>query len=215
MDKAKLSAIIASFASIVVFVFVFNIFYGVLFNPPFTIYDISEHLPESYAKPDDMPDKLVVKTGRYQGMDVYEFWYHWNYDGAEQKDDWEPVVVFVDGDKIVAASARWHYNWRTIFTPPSNGTHVYITMLYRYHTPMFKTPEEGYERITLMPEFGQTPEDIDYSDLIEIISPMRHSIVAALLYASISAVITFFVVRAGSLLLLSRIERRKLKSSHT
>jgi len=215
MDKGKISTIVAFFSSILVFVFVFNIFYGVLFNPPLTIYDVVEHLPEAYAQPGDMPDRLVVKTGSYQGLDVYEFWYHWNYDGSEMRDDWEPVVAFFDSGEVVAVSARWHYNWRTIFSPPSNGTHVYVTMLYGYHTPMFRTPDEGMERIILIPEFSQTPEDIDYGNLIEVISPLRHSIVAALVYASISAVVTFFAVKVGSLLILSRIEKQRLKSGHT
>ena len=181
--------------SIVTFLLVFNFFYSLApVFIPFTIEDVYKYAPNGYVYPSDKPDKIVAHYTTYNNLRVFEYWYHWSYDGYEKRDDWEPVVVYVNDDTVHAVAFRIHYNWRVIYSPPvEDGTHVRITFGYLWHTPTIVQPPKGYVKVDLKPVIGQPPETLDHDKIIGIPSPFESAFVSAVTYATISAVVVYFV----------------------
>ena len=52
---------------------------------------IEKYLPVTYVLKNDPPLKLIVKVDRKQGFACIQYWYYWNHDGFELRDDYEPV----------------------------------------------------------------------------------------------------------------------------
>jgi len=181
--------------SIVTFLLVFNFFYGLApIFIPFTIEDVYKYTPNGYVYPSDKPDKIVAHYTVHGSYRVFEYWYHWPYDGYEKRDDWEPVVVYVKDNSVHAVAFRIHYNWRVIYSPPvEEDTHVRITFGYLWHTPTIATPPHGYVKVDLKPVIGQPPETLDHGKIIGIPSPLESAFVSAVTYATISAVVVYFV----------------------
>jgi len=81
-----------------------------------------------------------------------------------------------------------------IYSPPvEEDTHVRITFGYLWHTPTIATPPHGYVKVDLKPVIGQPPETLDHGKIVGIPSPLESAFVSAVTYATISAVVVYFV----------------------
>ena len=194
MREASISKDLTILLSVITFIFTFNLFYS--FAPIIVPFDLElayKFLPEAYARSDDQPTKIVVKITTYQDLLVLEYWYYWPYDGFEERDDWEPVVVYVKDDKVVATAFRIHYSWRVILNPPtSENTHVKITFNYLWHTPLIIEPPPGWTKINIKPEIDKPPEELNHALIIGVIYPQVSAFASALLYASLASGAVYF-----------------------
>ena len=121
----------------------------------------------------DPPLKLIVKVDRKQGFVCIQYWYYWNHDGYELRDDYEPIFVYVKpSGEIHALAFRVHYNWRIKFEPIVEDSHVVITFLTSYHTPVNNYPplnvSEYFIEFSLPPSLDEVPEDINPWDIVSI-----------------------------------------------
>lgn len=191
--KAKILAIIPS---VIAFIVVFNFFYSLVAFYPFTVADVENFIPRGYVKEDDVPKKILVHGEMLRDLKVIEFWYYWDYDGWKKKDDYEPVIVYVKGERVYALATRIHYNWKVTFNPLiADGNHVLITFLYRWHTPLNVPPPSDYVLIENVPvEITNTPpEELNHEMIIGIPSPLESAFTSALLYGSLSAVVVYVI----------------------
>jgi len=187
---------VRALASVAVFLLIFNVFYTVA-PLPFrivSIEDVERFAPKAYCAPDDRPDRLLAAAKVWKGYTVIEYWYHWPYDGYERRDDWEPVLLLIDGDEVKAVAHRIHYNWRVAYSFPTEDGLPVVTFLYLWHTPMLKEPGEGYVSAGVSPVLGNPPEDIDVGEVFGYgLLPTESAIAAATLYGLLAAGVTYFV----------------------
>jgi len=117
--------------------------------------------PVAYTAPGDGFDAVVASPRWCGGSLVIVYWFHWGYDGYEQRDDWEPVLVAVDGGSVRVA-ARVHWRWRFAGQPVfENGTHPVVVFGYLWHTPLFTYPPTGYVRVGYEPVVAPDPQPVD------------------------------------------------------
>ena len=188
--------IISALSGIIAFFLVFNLFYTVMPYPFMisTVEDVYNFQPKAYTHPADEPDKLIAKANSWRGYKVIEYWYHWPYDGHELRDDWEPVIILIDGDDVKVVAHRIHYNWRLAFTFPKDGVKPVVTFAALWHTPYLKDPPEDWVEVGIKPVIGEPPENVDYDELFGVgVYPSQSAIAAAVIYATLAAFAMFFI----------------------
>ena len=135
---------------------------------------IEKYLPVTYVLKSDPPLKLIVKVDRYQGFTCIQYWYYWNHDGFKLRDDYEPIFVYVKpSGEIHALALRIHYNWRVKFEPIAEGTHIVITFINTWHTPVnnypFDLPNASlFIKYSLPYEVTNPPEDVNPWNIVTI-----------------------------------------------
>ena len=187
---------IALITSITIFFLFFVHYYTV--PPVITVLsseDILKFVPEAYAHPSDMPEKIVFAVKHVRGYTAIEFWYYWPYDGVIKKDDWEPVIVYTDGEHVLAVAHREHYVWRVNYNPLVNNTHVVVMFQYGFHTPYIQQPFPGWERIRLPIMYEVPPKDVDVSKIVGWeLSPTKSALYAAVMYSTLWSVLAYAVL---------------------
>ena len=194
LDLRRLAPYIAGISA---FFVVFNLFYTTTPYPfaVVTAEDITKFAPNAYVASGDEPERIVATSSMWRGYKVMEYWYYWPYDGHVKKDDWEPIIVLVDGDSIKAVAHRIHYNWRVSYAFPTEDGKPVVSFMYLWHTPMLKV-ESGYRKVTIIPEIGEPPEDVNYNEVFGYgLLPTESALTAALTYGFAAAVITTVVFR--------------------
>jgi len=189
---------IALTTSVLSFLFIFNLFYTVAPYPIqiASLEDVQKFAPKGYVHPADQPDKIVVWFDTWKGYKVIEYWYHWNYDGHEIKDDWEPVILLIDGNVTKAVAVRMHYMWRVAYTFPEEDGKLVVSFATLWHTPYLKYPNPDWSEVKVNPVLSQPPEDIDYTKVFGLgFSPTESALASALIFGFIGAVFAFFLVR--------------------
>lgn len=125
------------------------------------------YMPTVYTIHDDIFDKCIYEV-EYIGRNIIavEYWYHWGYNGFEKRDDWEPIIVYIDGAGITAVAHRVHYQWRIKTTGIIlDGDKPVIVFAPLWHTPANTYPPAGYTRVDYTCTRETPPEDIDPSEI--------------------------------------------------
>lgn len=128
-----------------------------------------ENQPVAYTYTNDSFDQCIYEVsiihGLFGNIIAIEYWYHWSYDGFEERDDWEPVIVYVK-DGATAVAHRVHYQWRIKTTGIIlEGNRPVIVFAPLWHTPLNTYPTEGYVKASYVCVKGVPPEDIDPSQI--------------------------------------------------
>ena len=129
-----------------------------------------EYQPIAYTYVDDLFDQCMYEVSVIRGLNgtiiAVEYWYHWGYDGFEERDDWEPVIIYVNDGVVTAVAHRVHYQWRIkttgIILEDNRPVIVFAPL---WHTPLNTYPAEGYVKANYTCVKGVTPEDIDPSEI--------------------------------------------------
>ena len=183
--------LIPLFLSFFTFLVVFNTFYSVFYVVvPLSVEDVNRFTPEAYVRFDDQPDSVIAHLTQYGRLKVIEYWYHWNYDGFEERDDYEPVVVYVLDDEVYAVASRIHYQWSVDYNPPVvNRTHVLVSFAYLWHTPMFINPlSPDWVKVNVSPVIGDPPEDLNHFDIIS-----KYSVFPAVVFGLFAGFIVYLI----------------------
>jgi hypothetical protein len=145
-------------------------------TPPSDEPSPTEYKPKIYIHKNEKWDlEGVYYYGPFYGYDNYakkecyciEYWFKYNGDGKEARDDWEPVYVFIDlnGDVLYSAST-FHWKWDQKDTDPDDfdGHHMKVYFAGGWHTPIIDY-EESWLRIL----FGY----VDLSDPLNPLDPSK------------------------------------------
>ncbi len=189
---------IALTASVLTFLIIFNLFYTVTPYPIqiASLEEVRRFTPKGYVHPVDQPDKLIAWIGGWKGYKVIEYWYHWNYDGHEIKDDWEPVILLIDGNLTRAVAVRMHYTWRVAYIFPEEDGRPVVSFATLWHTPYLKYSDPDWVEVNVNPVLSQPPEDVDYTKVFGWgFSPTESALASALIFGVMGAVFMFFLVK--------------------
>jgi len=196
--NTRATDLVPAVAAILTLLVVFNIFYSIV-PSPITIVSIDEVLhfaPKAYVHPYEQPDEIVATEKSWRGYKVIEYWYKWSYDGPEARDDWEPVILLIDGDHVKAVISRIHYSWRISYTFPMDGDRPIVTFLYGYHTPALRPPLSDWVEVTTPITLGSPPESVNYDEVFGwSILPTESALASAMVLSILAASVIYILVR--------------------
>lgn len=175
-----------------------------------------QFFPVSFALKGDQPYRVVYATDERNNMKVYMYWYVWNHDANQKRDDPEPVFVYYQGSfgapangggSIFAIAHRTHYQWTVKYDAiitQGSGNNPVITFTMSSHTPANSYPLEPskYEPVKLDPT-QQPQSSIRYQGsnqdpwtIVDMTSTLEHSTLYALAGGAGALIVSAAVVRS-------------------
>jgi len=146
----------------VVFLLVFNFFWGGFFLP-LDYSKIPDRTPITYGYLTDLPDFYTCKVDRKGGYSAYVFWWYWP---DHRKPDWEPVIVIYEGDRIHSFHTRIHWVWRSKFTNIlAEDNKAIVSLVPETHTPLNTRPLGDMNRIDQLIKLNMAVDPPPEADL--------------------------------------------------
>jgi hypothetical protein len=181
----------------------------------------TKQFPVGFTLKGDQPYSVIFSTDERNDMKVYMYWYVWNHDGNQKKDDPEPVFVYYKGSfgtpssdngagSLFAIAHRIHYQWTVKYDGIiTQGNNPVITFMTSSHTPDNSYPIEPskYEQVKLDPKQERSVpyQGKDPWTVIDTTASIERSIMYALATGGGAFVISAAIARS----------KTKNKTSHT